>query len=94
MMEYKGYVAEVEYVASARIFYGRVSNTAPYSIATFEVEQESELRPAFEETVDDYLAWCAEDGVEPLRPLPIAGNVAADADAREPQPAVGAGDGD
>lgn len=36
MIEYKGYVAEVEFDDSADILHGRVVNSGPYPIATFE----------------------------------------------------------
>ena len=94
MMEYKGYVGEFEYDEASGFFYGRVVNTATsYSIASFMARERHRMREEFQISVDVYLESCAEDGVEPLPPLPIAGNVAAAADAREPQPAIGAGDG-
>ena len=69
MMEYKGYVAAVEFDDSADILHGRVVNSGPYPIATFEATDARELRQEFERSVDEYLAWCEEDGVEPRRPF-------------------------
>ena len=34
-LEYKGYVAEVEYDAEAQLYCGSVANTEPYSIVIF-----------------------------------------------------------
>ena len=70
MMEYKGYRAEVEYDDSARILHGRVANTGSYPIATFEATDVRVLRRQFENSIDEYLEWCDEDGVDPVRPFP------------------------
>ena len=69
MMEYKGYVAAVEFDDSAEILHGRVVNSGAYPIATFEATDAGELRREFERSIDEYLAWCREDGVEPRRPF-------------------------
>ena len=80
MMEYKGYIAEVEYDALSGFFYGRVVNTAgSYSIVTFAAKEERQLPEEFRLSIDEYLAWCAEDGVEAKPPLPVAAT-ARDAD--------------
>ena len=65
MIEYKGYVATVEFDGSAETFHGRVVNSGPYPIVTFEATDAKQLRREFERSIDDYLAWCEEDGVEP-----------------------------
>ena len=69
MIEYKGYIARVEFADSADIFHGRVVNSGPYPIATFESTRALSLRPEFEHSVDEYLAVCAEEGIEPKRPF-------------------------
>lgn len=69
MMEYKGYVAAVEFDDSIDVLHGRIVNSGPYPIATFEATNARELRREFERSVDEYLAWCEEDGVEPRRPF-------------------------
>ena len=69
MMEYKGYLASVEFDDSADALHGRVVNSGPYPMATFEATGTRELRREFERSVDEYLRWCEEDGVEPRRPL-------------------------
>lgn len=69
MMEYKGYVATVEYDGSVERLHGRVVNTGAYPIATFEATEVRELRLEFERSVDEYLSSCREDGVEPLAPF-------------------------
>ena len=69
MMEYKGYVASVEFDDSIDVLHGRIVNSGPYPIATFEAMNAGELRREFERSVDEYLEWCEEDGVEPKRPF-------------------------
>lgn len=71
-MEYKGYIAEVEFDEVAAVFYGRVVNAGPYPIATFEAADAAELMPEFQLSVEEYLAACREDGVEPRKPLAAA----------------------
>lgn len=69
MMEYKGYVAAVEFDDSIDVFHGRIVNSGPYPIATFEATDARQLRREFERSVDEYLGWCEEEGVEPRRPF-------------------------
>ena len=63
MMNYKGYIACTEYDDEAGIFSGTVINTR--SVITFQGTSVEELRREFQLSVDDYLEWCKEDGVEP-----------------------------
>jgi predicted HicB family RNase H-like nuclease len=65
-MEYKGYLGSVEYDAQARIFHGDVINTR--DVITFQGTTVGGIEKAFKESIDDYLAWCKEDGVEPQKP--------------------------
>ena len=66
MLKYKGYIGFVEYDDEAKIFHGDVINTR--DVITFEGESVIELEQAFRDSVDDYLNWCREDGVEPEKP--------------------------
>ena len=75
-MTYKGYIGVVEYDDEAHIFSGSVVNTR--DVITFQGESVSEIEAAFKESVDDYLAWCAEDGVEPEKPYSGRFNVRLD----------------
>ena len=40
-----------------------------YPIATFESENVVDLQREFELSIDEYLASCCEDGIEPLKPF-------------------------
>ena len=68
MMEYQGYIAEVEYDDIVKLYAGWVTNSGPSSIVIFETDNEKDLERVFQEAIDEYLTWCAEDGVEPVRP--------------------------
>lgn len=68
-MEYKGYLAAVEFDDSTNALHGRVINSGPYPIATFEATDTKQLRQEFRRSIDEYLAWCEEDGVEPKQPF-------------------------
>ena len=67
MMEYKGYVAKVEFDDEAEVFHGEVMNVR--DVITFEGTSVAELQQAFQESVEDYLAFCAERGEEPEKPF-------------------------
>ena len=66
MMEYKGYLGAVEYDALAKIFHGDIINTR--DIITFQGTTVKEIERAFKNSIDDYISWCNEEGVEPEKP--------------------------
>lgn len=66
MMEYKGYLATVEYDDEAEIFHGEVVNTR--AVITFQGKSVSELLRELEQSIEDYVEWCLERGKEPERP--------------------------
>ena len=66
MMEYKGYFAKVDFDDEANVFHGEVINLR--DVITFEGETVDELRTAFVDSVEDYLAFCKERGEEPDKP--------------------------
>jgi len=66
MMEYKEYLGRVEYDDEAGVFHGEVIKLR--DVVTFQGETVQELRRAFQESVDDYLAFCIERNEEPERP--------------------------
>ena len=66
MMNYKGYIGKVEYDEDNRVFCGSVINTR--AVITFTGTSVDEIEKEFRASVDDYLDWCAEDGVEPEKP--------------------------
>ncbi len=66
-MQYKGYLGQVEFDDEAGIFHGEVVNIR--DVITFQGKSVAELRQAFEESIEDYLAFCAERGEEPNQPF-------------------------
>ena len=66
MMTYKGYAARVEYDDKAGIFHGEVVDTT--DVITFQGDKAVELRKEFERSVDEYLAFCAENNKKPDKP--------------------------
>ncbi len=66
MMEYKGYIGIVEYDDKAKIFHGDIINTR--DVITFQGKSVDEIEMAFRESIDDYLSWCEQDGVNPEKP--------------------------
>ena len=69
-MEYRGYIAKVEYDDSAGVMHGVVINAAPYPIVTFEAYDVDGLKREFQRSIADYLDWCEEDGAELRRGSP------------------------
>ncbi len=65
-MNYKGYIGKVEYDDENRVFTGSVINTR--SVITFQGMNVDEIEKEFHASVDDYLEWCAKDGVAPEKP--------------------------
>lgn len=66
-MKYQGYAARIEYSDDDGLFIGHVAGIR--DVIGFHGESVSELREAFEEAVDDYLATCEKLGREPQRPF-------------------------
>ena len=67
MMEYKGYIAHVEFDDEADIFHGEVINIR--DVVTFQGKSVSELRFEFEKSVDVYLDFCTRHGKKPDDPF-------------------------
>jgi predicted HicB family RNase H-like nuclease len=65
-MNYKGYAARIEYSDEDGCFIGHIAGIK--DVIGFHAESVNELRVAFEEAVDDYLAACAKAGRAPQRP--------------------------
>lgn len=68
MMEYKGYTAgPIDFDAEENTFSGTVAGLK--DVIHFEGSSAKELSRAFRESIDAYLAYCAESGQEPDRPF-------------------------
>jgi len=66
VIRYKGYTGVFEVYAEEGIIFGRVVGLR--DVITFQGETVAEARKAFEDSVDDYLEFCAERGEPPEKP--------------------------
>ena len=62
-MTYKGYLGSVNYSDKDQVFFGKIEGIN--GLVNFEGESVKELTEAFHEAVDDYLAYCKDEGIEP-----------------------------
>jgi predicted HicB family RNase H-like nuclease len=62
-MTYKGYIGSVNYSDKDQVFFGKIEGIN--GLVNFEGESVKELTTAFHEAVDDYLAYCEDEGLEP-----------------------------
>ncbi len=67
MMEYKGYVGQVEYDDASEVFHGEIINIR--DVVTFSGKSVKELQRAFRESIEDYLAFCIERNELPDKPF-------------------------
>ena len=65
-MTSKEYYGVVEYDPEADIFHGEVINLS--DVITFQGRSIDELKQALEDSVEDYLEFCAEKGKKPEKP--------------------------
>lgn len=64
-MNYKNYVATVQFDADAKIFHGEVVGTT--DVITFQGSSVEELEIAFRDSIDDYLEFCKKEKKKPDR---------------------------
>jgi len=62
-MTYKGYLGSVNYSDKDQVFFGKIEGIN--GLVNFEGKSVKELTEAFHEAVDDYLAYCEDEGIEP-----------------------------
>ena len=62
-MTYKGYLGSVSYSEKDQVFFCKIEGIN--GLVNFEGESVKELTSAFHEAVDDYLAYCEDEGIEP-----------------------------
>ena len=67
ILTYKGYDGCFEYDAEADIFHGEVRHIN--DVVTFQGRSIDELKQALADSVEDYLAFCAEEGRQPQKPF-------------------------
>ena len=62
-MTYKGYLGSVAYSEKDNVFFGKIEGIN--GLVNFEGESVKELTDAFHKAVDDYLAYCEQEGIVP-----------------------------
>lgn len=67
MMTHKGYKGSVRFDDEGEIFHGEVVGLR--DVVTFQGRTVDELKRAFQDSVDDYLEFCASRGEEPDKPF-------------------------
>jgi predicted HicB family RNase H-like nuclease len=67
MITYKGYTASLDIDVEAGMLYGRVLDI--HDVVTFKAKTVDEARREFQNTIDDYLAYCRNLGEEPDQPF-------------------------
>ncbi|GAA4316485.1 type II toxin-antitoxin system HicB family antitoxin [Nibribacter koreensis] len=72
-MEYKGFIGSVNYSSTDEVFHGKIEFVT--DLVTFEGTSISELKTAFQESVDDYIEFCKETGKTPEKSLKGVFNV-------------------
>ncbi len=66
-MRYKSYTGKVEFDDEANLFHGEVIGLR--DVITFQGRTADEVKAAFRESADDYLAFCTKRCEEPAKPF-------------------------
>jgi predicted HicB family RNase H-like nuclease len=66
VLKYKGYHGSTEYSLEDDCLHGRLLGIT--DMITYEGNSVKEIKIAFKDSVDDYLAFCKEQGKEPNKP--------------------------
>lgn len=67
MLIHKGYIAHIGFDEEADLFHGEVINTR--DVITFQGTSVAQLKKAFVDSVEDYLAFCKERSETPEKPF-------------------------
>lgn len=62
-IEYKGYIAVINYSAIDNLFFGKVLNSN--DLINFDFKSVDELNEVFHNTIEEYILFCKEIGKEP-----------------------------
>ena len=78
MIVHKGYIAKIEFDEDDKVLHGRILGIR--DVITFESDSVEGAIAAFEESVDEYLAFCEERNKEPEKPFSGKFNLRIDPD--------------
>lgn len=73
LIEYKEFYGSVHYDPDEPIFYGKLEFIK--ALVSYEAQDAVGIKKAFEEAVDDYLATCEHENIEPEKPFKGSLNV-------------------
>jgi len=62
-LKYKGFLGTVNFSEKDGVFFGKIEGID--GLVNFEGESVKELTDAFHEAVEDYVAYCQTEGIEP-----------------------------
>ena len=68
MFQYKDYQGSIEYSPEDGVHHGQVLGIS--DLVSYEADTIEALQSAFRESVDDYLQFCEQEGLEPKRSAP------------------------
>ena len=92
LLKYKDYYARIAFDPSADAFHGRVIGMR--DVIDFYGRTPEELRQELESSVEEYLAWCAEEGTKPEKTWQGKLTIRVDEDLRHRLAAVAAASGE
>lgn len=69
MIKYRGYIGHFFFDEKNAMFQGNVANT--HDLITFQGKSVESTRQAFQDAIDEYIAWCKKVGKPPEKPFPI-----------------------
>lgn len=64
-LKYKGFIGSVDFSEEDNIFFGKIEGID--GLVNFEGSSVDELKSAFHEAVEDYLAYCKEENIVPKK---------------------------
>lgn len=64
-LKYKGFIGSVNFSEEDGVFFGKIEGIN--GMVNFEGQSVKELTDAFHEAVNDYLAYCEEEGIQPRK---------------------------
>lgn len=77
-IKYKEFIGSVNFSMEDEVFYGKIEGIN--DLVTFEGDNVTDLKSAFEEAVDDYIDICQTVGKDPLKSFKGSFNVRLSAD--------------
>ncbi len=64
-LKYKGFIGSVDFSEEDNIFFGKIEGID--GLVNFEGSSVNELKSSFHEAVEDYIAYCKEEGIVPQK---------------------------